>query len=74
MLGNFTSFCIKLTVTGNTIKALLIHTTYKKDQFELVTILIIGYFFKGYFYYLHDSDSTNKMQLNGIPQECCSNQ
>lgn len=47
MLGNFTSFCVKLTVTGNTIKALLIHTSYKKDQFGLVTILIIGYFFKG---------------------------
>lgn len=34
-------------VARNTIKAPLIQTTYKKDQFELVTILIIGYFLKG---------------------------
>lgn len=45
--SNFTSFRIKLMVTSNTIKASLIQTSYKKDQFKLVTILIIGYFLKG---------------------------
>lgn len=34
-------------VASNSIKASLIHASYKKDQFELVTILIIGYFLKG---------------------------
>lgn len=49
-------------VPRNTIKVPLIQTTYKKDQFELVTILIVGYFLKVmHFCYLHDSDSTNQM-------------
>jgi hypothetical protein len=60
MRNSFTSFDIKLIVTSTTIKTSLIHTSYNKEQFEFMTILITGFLKEIHFHYLHDSDSVNK--------------